>query len=202
MKQNNIFCRLACIALLASLLACGGGSDDDSTDRETDDDTSSNTQKLGITGSDTAELGSELEVEFYAYRSDFNGATDFLAATSSGVILDVVRTGFGELNVDSIDATLYQTEVDNSVVFNIFELGISMRVNIDGESWLYSISCTGNGCENITFDRNARTVTMDNVELMPTIGGDANSQASAVLTVNGTLSWLEGDEDTNAPANT
>lgn len=154
---------------------------------------------LTLSGADTESLGTTVTLNYYAYREDVGGADTFLAATSSGVALDFVRVGFGELQADDIDMAVYSEDEVSAAVFNIFEFGISMRINIEGEAYLYSLTCLPT-CEAVIFDSEARTVTLEDAELQPTIGGDADSLSLGVLTVSGALTWVAADEDPDAPA--
>ncbi|MEE8057982.1 MAG: hypothetical protein V3T17_09115 [Pseudomonadales bacterium] len=69
-----------------------------------------------------------------------------------------------------------------------------MRIDQDGLSWLYSMTCGITvSCEDqIIFDATNRTVTFNNVTVQPAIGQD--SQSTAPLTMNGTLVWTAADE--------
>ena len=193
--NKNILSTLLLSFIVFSLTACGGGSGGSGSSGA-----AAVLATITLSGDDTSELGTTSELNYYAFREDFFGADLFLSATSSGSAMNVVRVGLGELSSSVIDPDDFANDEANAVIFNIMDMGLSIRINKDGDSYLYSLTCVS-ACTGVQFDTATRTLTLDDVVLAPTIGGDANSQATASLTLNGTIIWAESDEDPDAPAN-
>ncbi|UDL06949.1 hypothetical protein [Marinobacter sp. CA1] len=216
MKMTLLFRMLLCV-LVISLTACGGGSGSNSdTDGGSggDDGTGASdggdqgdggstpvqgSTMITLGGADTSSLGSTAEVSFYAFRENLAGSNLFLSATSSGSAMNFVRLGLGELSASDVDPNAFAADQANAVVFNITDIGVSIRININSVAYLYSATCLS-GCTGVDFDTASRTLELDNVVLAPTIGGDSNSQATSDLTLDGTIVWTEADEDPTAPA--
>lgn len=194
MTTNTLSILLFCITAF-SLTACGGGSSSSGGISAV-----AVPATISLSGSDTTNLGSTVELNYYAFREDILGADLFLSATSSGSAMNFVRLGLGELSLSDVDMTAIANDEANSVVFNITDIGVSIRINKNGEAYLYSLACVL-GCTDVQFDTISRTLTLNDVVLSPTIGGDSNSQAASPLTLNGTIVWAISDENPNAPAN-
>lgn len=198
---------LGIIVLPLFLAACGGGSSGSGNTNNTNgtgnsgntDNTQGVNSSVMLSGDDATTLGGEAELRFFAYREGFAGADQFLAATSTGTALDMVRVGMGELSVSVIDPAALAASEANATVFNISNLGVSIRFNQNGTSYLYSVACV-TGCSGVVFDTAARTVTLDDIQLTESVGGDANSQATGPLTLSGTITWSVNDENAQAGA--
>jgi hypothetical protein len=204
--------RIFITVFVLSLAGCGGGgggtnsgtgADDGSgaidggqTDEDSTADSDSTTITLG--GSDITSLGSTAEVSFYASREGIAGSNLFLSATSSGTAMNFVRFGLGELTESDVDPTSFASDQSDAVVFNITDIGVSIRINKNGVSYLYSATCLS-GCSGVNFDTASRTLILDEVVLAPTIGGESNSQATDNLTLDGTIIWTEADENPLTP---
>jgi hypothetical protein len=205
MKMTPLF-RIFLSVLVISLAACGGGSSgSDGSDGGGSDGGGSTDQGassiVSLMGSDTGELGSTAEVNFYAFRENFAGASLFLSATSSGSAMNFVRFGMGELSESDLDPAAFTLDESNAVVFNITDIGVSIRINLNGAAYLYSIACLS-GCIGVDFDTATRTLVLDSVVLDPTMGGESDSQAMGPLTLDGTIVWTEADENPLAPPST
>lgn len=183
--------------IVFSLTACGGGSGGGGAGSS---GAVAVLATITLSGDDTSELGTTSELNYYAFREDSFDVDLFLSATSSGSAMNVVRVGLGELSSSVIDPDAVASDDANVVIFNVTNVGVSIRINKNGDAYLYSLTCIS-GCTGVQFDTATRTLTLDDVVLTPTIGGDANSQATASLTLSGTIVWAESDEDPDAPAN-
>ena len=177
------------------LSACGSSSSSpDASSGDTDVEGS-----IELSGADTAVLGVSPELDHLIYRENLLGSNHFLSATSSASALDFVRVGLGELDESEILVSDIISDGHSSAVFNITDIGVSITLIRNGESYLYSLACVS-GCAGVEFDSESHSVTLEDVALAPTIGGDSDSQATASLTLNGTLTWSESAEDSEAPA--
>ncbi len=147
---------------------------------------------LRLAGNDAATFGGEFELTEYAYRKNIGGSTEILSAGTDGTIEFVLIT-YGEVVNDSYippaDVILLNIFTDEALV------GISMRVDINGQTWNYVTDGCGpniNGllCESIVFDSANRKIILNNVAVHPSGSG----QATGVLTMDGEVKWSVGDE--------
>lgn len=187
--------QLLVVVVSVSLSACnseggGGGSDN----KRPNSGATGVAATITLSGDDTFVLGTTAEVNFYAFREDLAGSDLYLSATSSGSAMNFVRVGLGELPESVLNPLDVISDESDAVVFNITDVGVSIRINKDGSSYLHSTICLS-GCSGVQFNVASRTLVLDDLVLSPT-GGDA----LASLTLNGTLVWAESDEDPDAAA--
>lgn len=183
---------LVCVVSL-SLYACN--SEGDSNDNSNSDSSAEGVKAtITLSGMDTFTIGTTVDVNYYAFREDLAGSDLFLSATSSGSAMNFVRVGLGELSDSVLNPLDIVSDESDSAVFNFTDVGVSIRINKDNSSYLYSAACLS-GCSGVQFNVASRTLVLEDLELPPT-GGDAMSS----LTLNGTLVWAESDENSAAAA--
>jgi len=142
---------------------------------------------LTLTGDDAATYGSELNLTEFAFGTPvIVGPIPSLIATNDGVLQHVLNG----TNDPSVAA--------NAIVFISSDVGISMRINVNGESGLYLMACvdrTGAAtlCENIELDVDNRTITFTDTVVQPSTSS-TNTLGTAPLTLNGTLAWTAADD--------
>ncbi|VAX01683.1 hypothetical protein MNBD_GAMMA22-2079 [hydrothermal vent metagenome] len=180
------------------LTACGGGGGGGTSSGSVVNSRGQD-RILSISGIDTTVLGDKMTLTEIAYRQNFGFADEVVIATSDG-ILDFVLALAGEGTVD-----VSSPPPINRTVFNIMPFGISMTIFKGEQEWAYTLACTGaNGltvnCSNINFDSATRTITLTDVVVLAATS--AGNLASGPLTINGKITWVEGDEKPISSTNT
>lgn len=154
------------ILFVGAITGCGGGGGTDNSNNA--NITTSN--RITLSGNDADEFNGELQLTDFSFIPGTGTAEAFLTAIGDDPIV---------INTFDIDG-----EENNGIK------GISMRINNENGSWLYSSTICPT-CDEVNFDLSKRTLTFSNAVVNPTIGGSANSQSTSPLTMNGTLAWTQ-----------
>lgn len=173
---------------LLTISACGSSNDD--SPNNANDTSKGIVRVLSISGDDTTLLGEELRLTEVAYRENFGFTNKVIIATTDD-LLDFTLLLAGEDN----NASGKIPNSDPLIVFNLMPFGISMRIDKGSNSWSYTLACTNSkgttvNCSEINIDTARRVATLKDVVLTP----DLESAATASLTINGTITWVAGDE--------
>ncbi len=191
--------KLGVFLFLSTLLITGCGGGGSSSNNSNGVNSRGQERILSISGGDATILGGEIKLTEIAYRKNFGFSDEVVIATTDG-ILDFVLALAGEGTAD-----LSSPLPINRTVFNIMPFGISMTIFRGGQEWAYTLVCTANNgqtinCSNINFDSVNRTITLTDVVVIEASSG--GNMASAPLTINGTITWIAGDEKPVAETNT
>ncbi len=193
--------KLGVFLFLSTLLitGCGGGGGSSSTNNNSAANSRGQERILSLSGGDATTLGGEIKLTEIAYRKNFGFADEVVIATTDG-ILDFVLALAGEGTASPSTPPPF-----NRTVFNIMPFGISMTIFKGEQEWAYTLVCTANNgqttnCSNINFDSANRTITLTDVVVINATS--VGNLASAPLTINGTINWVEGDEKPVSDSNT
>ncbi len=182
--------RFSIISAFLLLSACGA-SEDGSDSNSVSNNTSKGMERiLSVSGNDADSFGGKLVLTEVAYFSDYRSSGKTVIATTDKLLDTVLGYNGGNSNLPFSDAT--------RIVFIVTPFLISMRIGIADKSWFYDLACEDENfaitdCTEIDFDSTNRSITFTNTvaEFDP---DDIESASTGDLTINGTITWIEGDE--------
>lgn len=147
---------------------------------------------LSLSGPDAAIVGSDFVFEYFAFRENTNGGEVYLLATDDSLVLDLTLADFGEF--DEADISIGSLS-NHRATLNVWPNGMVLRLEKDGQQWLYSLVCDTNDetteCESFDVNEEARTLTIDEAVLQP--APEEGNSATAPVALSGILQWLEAD---------
>lgn len=148
---------------------------------------------LALSGADADAIGELAEFKYFtAQVTDFEDATYALLAQS----IDILGALQGEVEFDESDLQ----NIDNLI---ISPSGAFINFNRDQTSYIYESECisgTSTACEEIIFDKEARTITLNNLTVVPSSedSSEQENYATDTLIISGVFQWTAEDEDVSS----
>lgn len=141
---------------------------------------------ITLSGEDTAEIGTQLEVGDINYgRKDLTGLDETIIIVPKGAKISEDAPDLPLNDPDYVESIISFEDVENAFVIVLGQELISMVIVVNGIERRYicdSLFETSIACGSIVLDAEAKQSTLSNVTVK-------NVETGTILTMNGTVNW-------------